>query len=272
MPHRQDGSRPWTILLRTGVHGQLRREHLPTRGAAQLLDLIADGGQEGVPVNADRHPWRQAIEAPLATHGAALADRQYLMAALDPLGSRVGLHPQAAIPWTMASSPRGSDLTTRHPHAWLQPGVGTALIVASTGRLPTCRSPRRHAVAAPLPKDQRLQPLERELRLTQHRQQPLIRPQHALQPPPIRLLPLLRAEPRTQGSDLVEVLLDLLGLAHGGPSLLHVARYPGLQRSPSRGRAAPPWPRAWTTRPTWTGGARDGAAALCCALRPSVWT
>src|SRR5215813_6441197 len=99
----------------------------------------------------------------------------------------------------MAPSPRGSDLTTRHLHAWLQPGVGAALIVASTGRPPACRGPRRHAVAAPLPKDERLQPLERDLRLTQHRQQPLIRPEHPLQQPPVLLLPPPCTEPLAQG-------------------------------------------------------------------------
>src|SRR2546425_7372184 len=156
------------------------------------------------------------------------------MAALDPLGPLVGLHPRAAIPWTMAPSTRGFDLITRRPHARPQPGVGAALIVASTGRPPARRGPRRHAVAAPLPKDKRLQPLERDLRLTQHRQQPLIRPQHPLQHPPVLLLPLPRAEPLAQGLDLVEVLIDLVGLAHGShPALLHVTVYRGLQRSPS---------------------------------------
>src|SRR5262245_11761521 len=117
------------------------------------------------------------------------------MAALPLLGPLIGLHPQAPIPWTMAPSTRGGDLIARQLHARPQPGGGTALIVASTGRPPARRGPRRHAVAAPLPKDERLQPLERDLRLTQHCQQPLIRPQHARQSLPVLLLPLPRAEP-----------------------------------------------------------------------------
>src|SRR5215471_13107156 len=154
------------------------------------------------------------------------------MAAFHPLGLLVGRHPQTAIPWTMAPGTRGGDLIARRAAARLRPGGGAALIVAGTGRLPARRGPRRPAVAAALAKYQRLQPLERDLRLTQHRQQPLIRPQHPLQQPPVLLLPLPRAEPRAQGLDLVEVLLDLVGLAHGGhPSLLHVTGDPGLQRS-----------------------------------------
>jgi len=233
-PHRQDGPRPWTRLRRTGVHGPRRRAHVPTRGAVPRLALRADGGQEGMPVHAARHPRRHARESPLATHGAALADRSCLMAALDPLGPLGGLHPQAAIPWTMAPSTRGGDLIARRPPARPQPGGGGALRVASTGRPPARRGPRRHAVAAPLPTDKRLQPLARDLRLTPHRQQPLRPPQHALPSPPVLLLPLPRAEPLAQGRDLGEVRRDVVGLAHGGhPSLLHMRGYPGLQRSPS---------------------------------------
>src|SRR5215471_3995243 len=156
------------------------------------------------------------------------------MAAFHPLGLLVGRHPQTAIPWTMAPGTRGGDLIARRAAARRRPGGGAALIVAGTGRLPARRGPRRPAVAAALAKYQRLQPLERDLRLTEHRQQPLIRPQHPLQQPPVLLLPSPRAEPLAQCFDLVQALLDLVGLAHGShPSLLHVSAAPGMPRSPS---------------------------------------
>src|ERR1043166_8215054 len=106
----------------------------------------------------------------------------------------------------MASSTRGLHLNACPLYTRLRLGVNPTLPDASTRRLPTGRGPRCHAMAAlaPRPKEERLQPLERNLRLTQHRQQPLIRPQHALQSPPVLLLPLPRAEPLAQGLDLTE--------------------------------------------------------------------
>src|SRR2546422_6088129 len=129
------------------------------------------------------------------------------MTAFHPLGPLVGLRPKAAIPWTMAPRARGLHCIVRRPHAHLRPSISTALIVAATGLTPAAclaitgrRGPRRQAVAAPapLPKEQRLQPLERDLCLTQRRQQPRIRPQHPIQQPPVLLLPTRRAEPLPQ--------------------------------------------------------------------------
>jgi hypothetical protein len=59
--HHQHGPGSRTVFLLTGVIRQPRRNDLPTRRAAQLLQLIADGTQQGVAVNAALHPWRELV-------------------------------------------------------------------------------------------------------------------------------------------------------------------------------------------------------------------
>src|SRR5262245_44109284 len=103
------------------------------------------------------------------------------MAARDPFGSRICLSLQAARARAMPPTTRRLHRIVRRPHARPRPGISTALLVASTGPAgptpaaglaaigPRRTSPRGAVVPTPLPKDQRLQPFERDLRLEQGR-------------------------------------------------------------------------------------------------------
>src|SRR5712691_5944592 len=108
------------------------------------------------------------------------------MAARNPFGSRICLSRQAAIARAMAPSTRRLHRTVRGPHARPRPGISTALLVAAPRLTPTgpagptaaaglaAIGPRRTSpggvvAPTPLPKDQRLQSFERDLRLEQGR-------------------------------------------------------------------------------------------------------
>src|SRR6266849_3193322 len=104
------------------------------------------------------------------------------MVARDSFGSRICLSLKAAIARAMAPRTRRLHLVVRRPHARPRPGLSTAFLVASTGLTPTGpagstlaaigprrTSPRSVVAPTPLPKDQRLQPFERGLRLEQGR-------------------------------------------------------------------------------------------------------
>src|SRR5712691_6424064 len=150
------------------------------------------------------------------------------MVAYDALGALIGRSPKAAIPRAMAPRARCLPLIVRHPHARPRPGISPALLGASTGRtrarltpnarlaLSGIRGPRRRGVAALalLAKEQRLEPLQRDLGLTQRRQQPLIRPENPLHYPPVLRPPVRRFQTLQKRLDRVEALLDLVRSAH----------------------------------------------------------
>src|ERR1051325_4159020 len=126
--------------------------------------------------------------------------------ALHLLGTRIGVSPKAARTRTMPPRARWLSLVFQRPHTCGRLGI----------------RPPGHGVATDLTHDR------------------LIRLQHPIHNGPILFAPTRRAEPLAQGLDLVEVLLDLVGLAPGShPSLLHVTVSRGLQRSPS-GVVPPP--------------------------------
>src|SRR6516165_5666936 len=99
------------------------------------------------------------------------------MTALHTFGARIGLRLQAAMARAMTSRARCLYCIVRRPHARPRLGVSTTLIVTTTGRLhahltlparlaTTGRRRTSHrgvAAPTPRPKDQRLQPFERDL-------------------------------------------------------------------------------------------------------------
>jgi site-specific DNA recombinase len=151
-----------------------RGEDLATRRAAQLLQLIADGRQQRVPVNAYLHPRRERIEPALAAGGTDLAHPQGLVTAGDALGPRIRRRAQPALPGTMAATTCarsadlfGGPLGDGPGLAWRGPGPLLGLPDAS----PDLRAFSRGWPGGRA-KDQRPQPLQTALGLLHDKEEP----------------------------------------------------------------------------------------------------
>ena len=143
------------------------------------------------------------------------------MTALNALGSRLGLCPKTTSARVMAPRARWFPLLGRRLSIPRSAHTRAPLLVAATDRPHAGILPAAHrsglAAPPPRPKQPRLQPLARLLRLAERHSQPLIRPQDPRQHPPVFLPPPGRLQMRQKRLDLVQALVDLLGLAHGGP-------------------------------------------------------
>src|SRR5712692_6279777 len=227
--HRQHRPGPRTVFLCTGFIRKLGRKHLATRRAAQLLQLIAQSGQQGVAVKAYLHPRRYRIQTALAAHRTAFTDSQLLMTARNTLGTLIrsgALPPLARAMTATHRCPTASVFLARFLGATLCGGelffgrarlLTTVWIINARPRRWLCG--RCGAKFSRLSKEHHTKPLETEFGLLQGTHQPKMPPQHVHHHAPIVGRPPLRLDPLDQCLTFFSTQRRVLGPFHRGRSL-----------------------------------------------------